>query len=702
MGQSRKAGRQIKQAIFKQVMTRHNKPKKTPNQPSKQTSVQNHMEHMLNQFSKELSTTNNDSMDDFLKMLQLKCYKKGIEVKGMFTIPMVSQSGGVLNPNAPAFVPSYAQNYSAIPKPVTPKASRSAPPKASRSASPKASRSASPKPVTPKASRSASPKPVTPKASRSASPKASRSASPKASRSASPKPVTPKPSRSASPKAVTPKARSSTESPTESPESSQSSLAIHDYDSSSESTPKPRWELYRDVVEANPAYSLETIMANIKRKLPNKQRKAKRDASSLLLSIDSKEYIDKVLTDFQVREDDSYLKKLEKDARMADNLQLICTSSFEDIPDTITLDNLSKIINSLRSTATDKSDIDLINLDLLRRRTSELENLCLSGKISKGYGDHILSAWRDIFNEITILISDLYKLGYKKIREEITIEEFTDFFKQIGQSQLQEDGRLYRLQDELLFYLEQAVSDINSTYPENSPLYVAKRYYSGGFVFFFYTSAQLTNELRSDGTTQEVIKINDELGIEEDLFHITIHTGNDPLTKESYLGKIHSSTTSNVDARAKFNRRVNLYPILLDRHTSNAHSPERIVQLIPYYSPVVVNNAFVRKSIPFILGSINEFLYLSQMRQNLKLSGNPDFTKRAGIPNPIIRLRREPPPPRQTLAAIPEAASAAAAPSSSRADAASSWRQRAEGVSIKKKKKKKKRTQKSRYDTIKI
>ena len=649
MGQSRKAGRQIKQAIFKQVMTRHNKPKKTPNQPSKQTSVQNHMEHILNQYSKELSTTNNDSMDDFLKMLQLKCYKKRIEVKGMFTIPMVSQSGGVLNPNAPAFVPSYAQNYSATPKP-------------------------------------ASPKPVTPKPSRSASPKASRSASPKPSRSASSK------------------ARSSTESPTESPESSQSSLALHDYDSSSESTPKSRWELYRDVVEANPAYSLETIMANIKRKLPNKQRKAKRDASSLLLSIDSKEYIDEVLTDFQVREDDSYLKKLEKNAKMADNLQLICTSSFEDIPDTITLDNLSKIINSLKSTATDKSDIDLINLDLLRLRTSELEHLCLSGKISKGYGDHILSAWRDIFNEITILISDLYKLGYKKIREEITIEEFTDFFKQIGQSQLQEDRRLYRLQDELLFYLEQAVSDINSTYPENSPLYVAKRYYSGGFVFFFYTSAQLTNELRSDGTTQEVIKINDELGLEEDLFHITIHTGNDPLTRESHLGKIHSSTTSNVDARAKFNRRVNLYPILLDRHTSNAHSPERIVQLIPYYSPVVVNNAFVRKSIPFILGSINEFLYLSQMRQNLKLSGNPDFTKRASIPKPIIRLRREPPPPRQTLAAIPEAApasSAAAAPSSSRADAASSWR-RAAGVSIKKKKKKKKRTQKSRYDTIKI
>jgi hypothetical protein len=518
-----------------------------------------------------------------------------------------------------------------------------------------------------------------------------------------------------------PKPTSPTRSPTQSPESSQSSL--------------------------------ETFDAPREAKIDPKE--AKRDASSLLLSIKKNlikgsDYIGRVKEDFYLMEDDLYLEQLKNNAMEADNFRFSCNSKKEDtdIPNPITLDKLSRTINLLRSTSTDESDIDLINLDFLSLRKDELEKLCKKGEISKGYGEHILSAWRDIFNEITILVSNLYELGYKKKREEITTEEFTKFFKQIEDPYPEEDPsqKEYHypdLQNELLSYLVKAVHKINSTYPENSPLYVAQRYYSGGYVFFFYTSAQLTDEPRSDGTTQSVFKMNKELGLEEDLFHITIHTGSVPLTRESYLGSAHTTSTSQMDARAKFNRRVNLYPILFTRWKQNKYSPEQIVQLIPYYSPVVVNNALVRKTIPFILGSINEFLYLSQMRNRLLLSAESNFERRTAIPEPI-HLKIERPPPRPTLASIRESASASASasesapastPPPSRAEVASSWRRstasasladaapsranaapsranaapsqepwrrRAGGVSIKKKKKKKKRTQKSRYDTIKI
>ena len=391
-------------------------------------------------------------------------------------------------------------------------------------------------------------------------------------------------------------------------------------------------------------------------------REARRNACSLLRSIDSKEYIKAVLQAVNVIEDDPdptrrdpYLSKLKLDASDADKEVLTCARAAPSdfIPEQLTLDALSRRVDSLRSTSVDDSDIDLINLDLLRRRKEKLEALCSSREISKIYGEHILSAWRDIFNEITILIIDLYKLGYKKIPNEITITEFTNFFKQLHDSQLQ---------DELLSYLEQAVRTINQLNPQNPPLCIAQRPYSEGFVFFFYSSAQLTEEPTSSGTSRTVIKTYQ--GLEEDLFHITIHTGDDPLSRGSDRGKIHTTRNAPIDARAKFNRRVNLYPILLAAHTPTPNNPGRLVQLIPYYPPAVVNNAFVRKCIPFILGSINEFLYLAQMRKHLTLSGFTSFIPHRRLPVPIhIRVMR--PPPRQTQASASASASAfAPAPAS--------------------------------------
>ena len=401
-------------------------------------------------------------------------------------------------------------------------------------------------------------------------------------------------------------------------------------------------------------------------------REARRNACSLLRSIDSKEYIEAVLQAVNVIEDDPdptrrdpYLSKLKLDASDADKEVLTCARAAPSdfIPEQLTLDALSRRVDSLRSTSVDDSDIDLINLDLLRRRKEKLEALCSSREISKIYGEHILSAWRDIFNEITILIIDLYKLGYKKIPNEITITEFTHFFKQLRDSQLQ---------DELLSYLEQAVRTINQLNPQNPPLCVAQRPYSEGFVFFFYSSAQLTEEPTSSGTSRTVIKTYQ--GLEEDLFHITIHTGDDPLSRGSERGKIHTTRNAPIDARAKFNRRVNLYPILLAAHTPNPNpnNPGRLVQLIPYYPPAVVNNAFVRKCIPFILGSINEFLYLAQMRQNLTLLGYTSFIPHRRLPVPIhMRVMR--PPPRQTQASASASASAfAPAPASAPAPTAKS------------------------------